>query len=55
LKRAHVRWEVSATANLSVAGEWSRDQYDEPGGAGLAGPLANYDANRYYVGLRWKP
>ncbi len=55
LKRARVRWEVAATANLSLAGEWWKDQYDESAGAGLAGPLANYSANRYYVGLRWKP
>lgn len=55
LKRARVRGDVSLTANLSLAAEWLKDQYNESNGAGLAGSLANYDANRYYVGLRWKP
>jgi hypothetical protein len=55
LKRARIRGEVSMTANLSLTAEWLKDQYNESKGAGLAGPLANYDANRYYAGLRWKP
>lgn len=55
LKRARLRGEVSLTANLSLAAEWLKDQYSEPSGAGLPGPLANYNANRYYAGLHWKP
>jgi hypothetical protein len=55
LKRARIRGDVALTANLSLAAEWLKDQYNESIGAGLAGPLANYDANRYYAGLRWKP
>lgn len=55
LKRARLRGEVSLTANLSLAAEWLKDQYTEQSGAGLAGPLANYNANRYYTGLHWKP
>jgi hypothetical protein len=55
LKRARVRGEVSLTANLSLAAEWLKDQYSEQNGTGLAGPLANYNANRYYAGLHWKP
>lgn len=55
LKRARVRGELSLTANLSLTAEWLKDQYSESNGAGLAGPLANYNASRYYAGLRWKP
>lgn len=55
LERVRVRLDVTVTANLSVAGEWWKDKYEEAAGAGLAGPLANYDGNRYYVGLHWKP
>ena len=52
---ARLRGEVSLTANLSLAAEWLKDQYSEPSGAGLPGPLANYNVNRYYAGLHWKP
>ena len=55
LKRARVRGEVSVTQNLSVTAEWWKDQYHESDGPGLAGSLANFEGNRYYVGLRWKP
>jgi hypothetical protein len=55
LERVRVRLEVTLISNLSVAGEWWKDKYEEAAGAGLAGPLANYDGNRYYVGLHWKP
>ena len=55
LERVRVRLEVSLISNLSIAGEWWKDKYEEAAGAGLAGPLANYDGNRYYVGLHWKP
>jgi prepilin-type N-terminal cleavage/methylation domain-containing protein len=55
LKRARLRGEISMTANLSLAAEWLKDRYTESNGATLAGALANYDANRYYVGLHWRP
>jgi hypothetical protein len=55
LNRVRVHGEVSLTAHLSVTGEWLKDQYKESSVPGLAGPLGNYDANRYYAGLRWKP
>ena len=55
LRRVRMRGEVALTKNLSLAAEWLKDQYGETAGTGLAGPLANYDANRYYAGLHWKP
>jgi hypothetical protein len=55
LKRAHIRGDVGLTKNLSLGLEWRKDLYKESDGPGLAGSLSNYDANRYYLGLHWKP
>jgi hypothetical protein len=52
IDRAAARASVDVTKNASVIGEWARDQYKEK--ATLAGPLANYDANRYGLYLRWR-
>ena len=54
LERIRIHGEVSLTANFSVTGEWLRDLYKESLVPGVASPLSNYDANRYYAGLRWK-
>src|SRR5262249_16970990 len=50
LRRIRTRSEFSFTKNLSAALEWWLDTYREANT-----PLANYNANRYYVGLHWKP
>jgi hypothetical protein len=47
-----VRASVDVTRNASIVGEWNRDKYKES--ATLAGSLANYDANRYGIYVRWK-
>jgi hypothetical protein len=55
VERGRVRAEVGVTPHIGVAGEWWHDNYDETSAFDQAGPLANYRANRYYVGLHWKP
>lgn len=55
LDRVRVRAEVPVTTHLGVASEWWRDAYEERPAFDQAGPLADYTANRYYVGLRWRP
>jgi hypothetical protein len=55
IDRARVRAEFALTQNLGVAGEWLRDKYDETIAFDQAGPLSNYRANRYFVGVHWKP
>jgi hypothetical protein len=52
IDRASVRASVDVTKNASIIGEWNRDKYKES--ATLAGSLANYDANRYGIYLRWR-
>jgi hypothetical protein len=52
IDRASVRASVDVTQNASIVGEWNRDKYKES--ATLAGSLANYDANRYGLYVRWK-
>jgi hypothetical protein len=41
--------------NLGVTFEWLDDKYSERPAFDQAGPLADYDGNRYYFGLRWRP
>jgi hypothetical protein len=55
VERARVRAEVGVAAHWSAVGEWWHDNYDENAAFDQAGPLADYRANRYYVGVRWKP
>ena len=41
--------------NLGLDFEWLQDKYNERVAFDQAGPLANYNGNRYYVGLHWRP
>ena len=41
--------------NLGATFEWLDDKYSERVALDQAGPLANYNGNRYYVGLHWRP
>jgi hypothetical protein len=51
INRAAVRAAVDVTKSVSIIGEWNRDKYEEKGT--LAGSLANYDANRVGIYIRW--
>jgi hypothetical protein len=41
--------------NLGVTFEWLDDKYSERPAFDQAGALADYNGNRYYVGLHWRP
>jgi hypothetical protein len=41
--------------NLGVTLEWLDDKYSERPAFDQAGPLADYNGNRYYVGLHLRP
>jgi hypothetical protein len=41
--------------NLGVTFEWLDDKYSERPAFDQAGPLADYNGNRYYFGLHWRP
>jgi hypothetical protein len=53
------RWRVLTeyffTQNLGATFEWLDDRYSERVAFDQAGPLANYNGNRYYAGLHWRP
>lgn len=53
--RARALAEFFFIQELGLTLEWNLDQYEERVAFDQAGPLANYDANRYYVGLHWRP
>jgi hypothetical protein len=53
--RARVRAEFDFVKTLGLVFEWLNDKYNERDAFDQAGPLANYNANRYYVGLHWQP
>ena len=53
--RARILAEFFFIANVGVDFEWLNDKYNEKVAFDQAGPLANYNANRYYVGLHWRP
>jgi hypothetical protein len=55
LNRARVLAECFFTKNLGATFEWLHDQYNERVAFDQAGPLANFNANRYYVGIHWRP
>jgi hypothetical protein len=55
VERARVRGEFGVSSHWSAVGEWWHDNYDENAAFDQAGPLADYRANRYYVGIRFKP
>jgi hypothetical protein len=43
------------TANLGLEAEWLRDTYIERIAFDQAGPLANFNANRYGIFVHWRP
>jgi len=53
--RVRVLTEYFFLQNLGLDFEWLQDKYNERVAFDQAGPLANYNGNRYYVGLHWKP
>ena len=55
INRVRARAEAFVTKNVGIAGEWWRDQYGEKPAFDQAGSLANFNGNRYYVGLHWRP
>jgi hypothetical protein len=48
LDRASARATIDLKARTGLSFEWNRDKYEEPNGS-----LANFDANRYGIYLRW--
>jgi predicted porin len=55
VQRIRALAEYFFTKNVGVDFEWLQDKYDERVAFDQAGPLANYNGNRYYVGLHWRP
>ena len=53
--RFRVLAEYFFTKNVGVDFEWLQDKYKERVAFDQAGPLANFNGNRYYVGLHWRP
>jgi hypothetical protein len=55
INRTRIRAEYFLTANLGLEGEWLRDKYLERFAFDQAGPLANFNANRYGIFVHWRP
>lgn len=55
INRVRLRAEFGVAQSLGVVGEWLRDRYGEKPAFDQAGGLADFNANRYYVGLHWRP
>lgn len=55
VNRTRVRAEYFFTPNVGLEGEWMWDKYGESIAFDQAGPLANYNANRYGVFVHWRP
>ncbi len=53
--RGRVLAEFFFLKDLGATFEWLDDKYTERVAFDQAGPLANYNGNRYYVGLHWRP
>ena len=53
--RFRVQAEYFFTKNVGADFEWLQDKYNERIAFDQAGPLANFNGNRYYVGLHWRP
>jgi hypothetical protein len=53
--RFRVLAEYFVLQNVGLDFEWLQDKYNERVAFDQAGPLANYNGNRYYVGLHWRP
>lgn len=55
LNRTRMRAEFFFTANVGLEGEWLRDKYAEGQAFDQAGPLANFNGNRYGIFVHWRP
>ncbi len=55
VQRIRAMAEYFFTKNWGADFEWLQDKYVERVAFDQAGPLANYNGNRYYVGLHWRP
>jgi hypothetical protein len=53
--RVRVLAEYFFTKNLGADFEWLQDKYTERIAFDQAGPLADYNGNRYFVGIHWRP
>jgi hypothetical protein len=53
--RYRVLAEYFFLQNLGATFEWLDDKYSERVAFDQAGPLSNYNGNRYYFGLHWRP
>jgi len=53
--RVRVLFEYMFTKNYGLDFEWMQDKYDERVAFDQAGPLANFNGNRYYVGIHFRP
>jgi hypothetical protein len=53
--RVRVLAEYFLTKNLGANFEWLQDKYTERIAFDQAGPLADYNGNRYFVGIHWRP
>jgi hypothetical protein len=55
VQRARARAEYAVLKDWGLAFEWLKDSYNERAAFDQADGLANYNANRYYVGIHWHP
>jgi hypothetical protein len=55
VNRTRARAEYFFTGHFGLELEWLWDKYGEAPAFDQAGPLANYNANRYGVFVHWKP
>lgn len=53
--RIRVLAEYFFTKNVGLDFQWLQDKYNEGVAFDQAGPLADFNGNRYYVGLHWRP
>jgi len=53
--RIRVLAEYFFLKDVGLDFEWLQDKYNERIAFDQAGPLANYNGNRYYVGVHWRP
>jgi hypothetical protein len=55
VNRARILAEYFFLKNLGGIFEWLDDKYTERIAFDQAGPLSDYNGNRYFVGLHWRP
>jgi hypothetical protein len=53
--RIRVLAEYFVTKNVGLDFQWLQDKYNEGPAFDQAGPLADFNGNRYYFGLHWRP